>query len=296
VEIGAGGDYSCARTTTGEVWCWGNAQPVPGWPETQRTPAKVALSAPARSLAIGRRHACVVDHEGRAHCWGWNVDGETGTGASGLEASMVAAPTPVETDARFTMLSAGLGTTCGVTVEGGVLCWGSNIDGILGPDAPDRCGDVGPIPCATRPVRVAIPVRVQQVSAGSSHACALGETGVLYCWGANSAGQVGAYGAGVPLVRTPSAVALPRSGSFVSVSSGGLHTCALATTRRVYCWGSDQLNFGDELEEAAVAPRVAAGGTQFMAISTGMVHACGLDTRGRLLCWGNTILGALGVR
>jgi hypothetical protein len=58
-------------------------------------------------LSVGRRHACFLDRERRAHCWGFNVDGETGTGTAGIEAAMIAAPTPVVGDHRFQSLSAG---------------------------------------------------------------------------------------------------------------------------------------------------------------------------------------------
>jgi alpha-tubulin suppressor-like RCC1 family protein len=278
------------------VYCWGHSQAVPGWPETPDVPVRVPFDGAVRFLTVGRRHACLLDGEGKAHCWGFNVDGETGTGTGGIDGPMVAAPSPVATDQRFRMLSAGMGFTCGVTVEGDVLCWGSNIDWIIGPEAPDRCGDVTPIPCTKRPVAVPLPEPATMVSSGTGHACAVTVGGTVLCWGSNGAGQVGAYNAAVPRVRAPAAVSVPRSGPFVAVSSGGILTCALANSRKVYCWGADQLHLGEDIDPTAVGPRVAAGGTQFRSISAGSLHACGIDTRGRVLCWGDTIRGALGAR
>lgn len=295
-QIGAGGDYTCGLTTGGDLYCWGKAQPVPGWPETQWVPAKVALQAPARSLAVGRRHACILDGEGRALCWGWNVDGESGTGTSGLQASMLATPTPVDSDSRFTLLSAGLDFTCGVTTSGGVECWGTNIDGVMGPSARDHCGDVGPISCATRPVSVAMPEPITQVSSGGRHACVLGVSGAVYCWGANGTGQAGSYARGANTLAMPTAVAVPRVSRFIALSSGGVQTCALAESHRGFCWGGDQLSVGDDLHPDDVAPRPAADGARLVAIATGLTFACALDGGRRLLCWGDTILGALGIR
>jgi alpha-tubulin suppressor-like RCC1 family protein len=296
VDIAAGGDFTCARSVDHQLSCWGKSQAVPGWPEVQRTPVPVPHDGEVRAITVGRRHACTLDAEGRARCWGFNVDGETGTGSGGVDAPLIATPTPVATEERFAMLSAGMGFTCGITIDGAMLCWGSNIDGILGAEAPDRCGDVTPIPCATRPVRIPMPDRATQVSSGTGHACAVTVVGAVYCWGANGAGQAGAYSAAVPIIRTPTAVTIPWSGPFVSVAAGGILTCAMASSGRVYCWGADQLSLGENIQPESVEPRTAAEGMQFRMVSTGLMHACGIDTRGRLQCWGDTIKGALGVR
>jgi alpha-tubulin suppressor-like RCC1 family protein len=291
VDVAAGGDFSCGRTASGRVYCWGAERVVPGWPQVSTVPREVALVSPAVSLAAGRRHACVLDQMGHAYCWGWNVDGETGTGTSGIAASMVASPTRVETNATFASLSAGLGFTCGVTTDFRVMCWGSNVDRIIGPRVWDQCGDVNPIPCAARPMEVAMPERMKQVSAGSTHACALSESGRVFCWGANGSGQVGAHGPGVPMVLTPAEVVIARAGAFTAVTTGGTNSCVLSVSRRAYCWGAYSHTDAEALE-----PSVAAGGTPFIAVSAGQAHACGLDAGGRVLCWGDTVLGALGIR
>lgn len=296
VDIAAGGAFSCARTADGRVLCWGGERVVPGWPQVSERPREVKVARPATLLTAGRRHACILDDDGQAWCWGWNVDGETGTGTSGIGASIVPTPTKVETSATFSTLSAGLGFTCGVTSDARVMCWGSNVDGVIGPRVFDRCGDVNPVPCAARPLELQMPERIKQVSAGSTHACALTERGRVFCWGANGAGQVGAHGPGVPQILTPAEVVIARSGEFRSVTSGGTNSCAVTASRRVFCWGAYDHAANFVADGEALAPAVAAGGTQFTAVSAGGAHACGLDTRGRVLCWGDTILGALGIR
>lgn len=291
VAIAAGGDFSCALDATGDVYCWGNARTVPGWPAISKAPRKVTVSTPARAITAGRRHACILDREHRAWCWGWNVDGETGTGSGGVHVSMIPEPALVSTTERFSAISAGLGFTCGVTLTGNVLCWGSNVDGIIGQDARERCGEVSPIPCATSPVAVPFPERVVQLSSGTGHACAGSRSGAVYCWGDNGAGQAGAFGSGVPSVRVPTRVRLPRNDAVAVIASGGVLSCALTVRRTAYCWGSDMVDVWDHEH---LAPRIVAARTQLRSISVGQLHGCGLDLNGRLLCWGDTVLGALG--
>jgi alpha-tubulin suppressor-like RCC1 family protein len=295
-EVAAGGAYACARTAGGEVHCWGSERTVPGWPHQPEGPVRVMLDQPATSVTAGRRHACVLDTAGVASCWGWNVDGETGIGVSGLDQSMVPRPSPVLSESRFTSLSAGFGFTCGVTTDATVACWGSNVDYVLGETAPERCGDVGSVPCASRPVPIPLPERITNVSSGAGHACALGEREGVYCWGANASGQAGVFHTDAPFVRAPAAVTLPVQGRIVSLSSGGMQTCALTSTRRVYCWGADNMSYSQKMSRSDQAPRLAARGTPLIAVSTGQVHTCALDTSRRLRCWGDTILGALGIR
>lgn len=296
VDVSAGQDYTCALSTAWALYCWGDARTVPGWPQMAAEPVRVPFARPVRHVAAGRRHACLLDEDGQASCWGWNVDGETGTGAAGTASSMVAGPTPVVTDERFGGLSAGLGFTCGVSKRHTLHCWGSNVSWVVGTGALQLCGEVASVPCAPKPVELVMPGPVASVSAGSGHACIITVLGTLYCWGGNGSGQIGSFGPGVPMVREPTLVTIPRSGRLLEVASGGIHTCARAENRKIYCWGSDALSRVDDTREEDFLPRVAAGGTLFMSVTSGDEHTCALDTKGRALCWGDTIMGALGAQ
>jgi alpha-tubulin suppressor-like RCC1 family protein len=236
----------------------------------------------------------MLDRVGKAACWGWNVDGETGTGTAGVDASMVATPTPVAGDHTFRALSAGAGFTCGLTTASEVLCWGSNVDGVLGESAKDRCGDVGPIPCSMTPVLITR--RATAISAGTSHACTISTEG-LHCWGSNVAGQLGFYDAKSPIIITPRRVVLEGAVRLGVVASGGIQSCGLTEDGRLFCWGADAKTFGDPANWANdLRPRQVAEEMRFSAVSVGQVHLCALDRAGRVHCWGDTMLGALGAR
>jgi alpha-tubulin suppressor-like RCC1 family protein len=54
----------------------------------------------------------------------------------------------------------------------------------------------------------------------------------LRCFGANDAGQLGVDGASGPEPRQV-------AGSWLAVSTGAEHTCAIAGDRTVRCWGAN---------------------------------------------------------
>jgi hypothetical protein len=76
-------------------------------------------------------HTCeLLASGGLAQCWGYNVDGEVGTGAK--SASPVATPTTVVGLSGAVALSAGTDHTCALLGDGSVYCWGYNGEGALG--------------------------------------------------------------------------------------------------------------------------------------------------------------------
>jgi len=119
---------SCAITVGGELWCWGE------------TPRRVTVPGEAASVALGEQHTCVLTMTGEAHCLGVNDHGALGTGNTGEpETDFV----PVTGGLRFITLSAGRDTTCGLTGEGALYCWGSNEFGQLG--TGDRLHRASPV-------------------------------------------------------------------------------------------------------------------------------------------------------
>ena len=84
-------------------------------------------------------------------------------------------------------------SVCGLTVDGQVLC-DASLDGGLVDSAgrrrvlPPTCRDRGCLLPLAMPGEMP---RATSVTTGSSHACALANGGVAYCWGRNHFGQVG---------------------------------------------------------------------------------------------------------
>lgn len=124
------------------------------------------------------------------------------------------------------------------------------------------------------------------VSAGDAHACGIVD-GTVWCWGDNSAGQLGhASGPGPAPVQSTL--------SFKAVSAGGEHTCAIATDDRLYCWGGNsfgQLGIGSR--QASSSP-ARVGTFDVRIVDASAEHTCAITTAGQAYCWGNGADGRLG--
>jgi alpha-tubulin suppressor-like RCC1 family protein len=236
--------------------------------------------APARenALAVGFQHACALDVDGVAYCWGSNDSGQLGTG----DLTVRTTPSPVVGDHRFMTITAGASTTCALTAEGAAYCWGMNSRG--------QVGD-GTLVDHTAPQRVSGELRFLEIHAGHEFVCARADGGAAYCWGDNHMGQTGNTGGG--LVQAPTRVA--GSVSFASVTAGLLQACGLTSDGEAYCWGDGQSgSLGNGSRETRTEPTPVSGGHRFASLATGATTTCGITTGGETLCWGTDLYGSLG--
>ena len=145
------------------------------------------------------------------------------------------------------------------------------------------------------------------VTAGGTHTCALLDTGVVNCWGANAYGQLGngsTDDAGTnrdspttaSLIPTKVPVQLPESAT--ALTAGEFHTCALLDTGAVNCWGSNsygQLGFGIVTSnEVLPAPPDLPFNTTTTVVAAGKLHTCAVLSTGAAYCWGAHAQGQLG--
>lgn len=252
VSLGGGWFHTCGVTASGEILCWGyngagqigdgtsgaeeEADALRPWPVRAESDADFV------DVSGGYAHTCGLTVDGRAICWGGNLEGEVGDGTQ----EMRAVPTPVEGEHRFSALQAGGASchyhTCGLTTDGSTYCWGRNYaagssERFLATPTPIN-GDPG----------------FQSVSVGGYVVCGLTPEGELFCWGDGNQGQMGNGTAGWTSLPTPIRPDL----RFASVKSGGAHTCAATVDGPVYCWGSNergQLGSGEASRTGWTVPR-----------------------------------------
>lgn len=238
VAIAAGGFHTCALRTDGVVFCWGandDGQLGLGFSGPgSAVPAPVRSSQRFSSIAAGGRGTCARLADGSPYCWG--ATWVSRQGATEVTRAQDA-PARIGQSPPFRTLAVGEVTTCGVTADAAAYCWQANPSGTLGD---------GSTTGSTTPVAVRFTGGLVSVSVGRSHACAVAATGRAYCWGADNAGQLGVSAATlntrcVLAAVTCGTVPVVVNGwrSFRDVSAGqGDHTCALALSGSVYCWGA----------------------------------------------------------
>jgi alpha-tubulin suppressor-like RCC1 family protein len=114
----------------------------------------------------------------------------------------------------------------------------------------------------------------------------------VWCWGVNESGQLG-IGTTID-AATP--VRVQASGqSFTMASSGGRHSCALATDGHAWCWGAnDAGQLGTGALTASLVPIAVTGGLTFTTLSAGNSHTCGIVSGGAMYCWGSNTYGQVG--
>src|ERR1700760_2592533 len=121
---------------------------------------------------------------------------------------------------------------------------------------------------------------VQQLSAGSTHTCAVMADSTVECWGDNSSFQLGNAVLGdspFPLpVRALDAQSPPLR-DIVAVGAGDSFTCALQNGGSVFCWGDNTFgNLGDGSGMISAMPTKVRLSTRARAIAVGRSHACAL--------------------
>lgn len=283
-SVAASDAFSCALGRDGTVACWGqNGYGQIGdqsFGDRVLAPREVPLDRAVTTVDVGGSHACVLDEESRALCWGRNREGQLGDGLYGFYSAPVAVLGPFQ----FRELALGEQHSCGLLLDGRVMCWGSNENRQLG---------YAQLSSRNTPSFIQSTSTFTSVAAGADHTCALDPEGLAHCWGLNEDGQLGD---GSMVSRTkPEKVERPVT--FEAIAAGDSHTCALDRLGRAWCWGAndrDQLGDGSEVAFRSTPEQVTDVGASFASITAGADHTCARTEEGALYCWGAGSYGQLG--
>ena len=287
VAISVGNQHSCALLEIGDIACWGSnvLGRLGDGTETQRSvPTPVSgIQGTAVAITTGDYHSCALHSDGTGSCWGSNLKGELGNDGAG-NFSLI--PVPVlAPDTRFVVIDGGGSSTCGITSTREVRCWGNNDAGQLGDgtfiDKPT------PVPV------IGLNVETAALSLGDAHACALGQDGVVRCWGQNTFVQLG-YGNGLNEPIPHEVMALPPG--IQDIALGTEHSCAVSSSRGVLCWGRNENGqLGNGHTSDAEGPSDVIGLTEpVTSVSGGDLHTCVSLSDGSVRCWGDNYDTQLG--
>ena len=271
--------------------------------DAETAAATETIVEPTDQFVGGQLHTCaLLIDDGSVRCWGSGLNGRLGyanTNDIGDDETPASAGN-VNVGDTATAITAGQEHTCALIDGGKVRCWGNGASGRLG---YSNTNDIGDDETPTTAGDVNVGGTVTAISAGTSHTCALLDTGNVRCWGQGSVGRLGyANTNDIGDDENPVSAGDVNVGGTVSViAAGSTHTCALLTTGNVRCWGqssSGQLGYantniiGDD-ETPASAGDVNIGGTA-IAIGVAGNHTCALLDIGNVRCWGQGTSGKLG--
>ena len=202
---------------------------------------------------------------------------------SGAARSATAPPAVSAAAQPPSLLAAGGRHTCALTLTGGAYCWGANDRGQL--------GDGGSAVSRSVPATVTGMISFTALANGFAHSCALTRLGDVYCWGANTRGQLGE--ATTVGRNAPTRVAGPAT--YVAVTAGSAHSCAITTEHALQCWGAnDQGQLGNGSHESSPVPTRVEAPSALAMVAAGGQHTCAVADSGGLYCWGANTYGQLG--
>lgn len=193
VSISVGTNLSCAVTSGGSVYCWGQNQ-LGGLGDGTMINRDVPVQVPGISTAVavtsGTVHTCALLSDGTVKCWGGGAQGQLGNGTNtGIQLT----PVSVSGISTAVRISAGSFNTCAALADGTAKCWGYNGYGNLGDGTQTQ---------RNSPVTVSGLADAVSVTEGVNSACALRVGGGAKCWGSATMGQLG-YGATALMKTTP---------------------------------------------------------------------------------------------
>lgn len=243
-DLFIGGSTASAINRAGLVYRWGYNEfgELGDGSTNDQMETKAITGLPEKVTAIAESlapNACALTSSGDVYCWGYNKSGELGflssdTCREELE-TIPCAKTPQKVlglPAPAQAVSSGIAHHCALMVSGEIYCWGYNYAGALGDGTTDDH-------FTPRLVKGLPTERIERISAGGWHTCALTQTGVAYCWGRNDEGQLGVGRRDIDKPQTIPQTVLGINEALTAISASKEHTCALAASGTVYCWGSN---------------------------------------------------------
>lgn len=207
-NLAVGLEHACVLLESGAVKCWGdNEKGQLGLGDIEprgddpgemgdELPALDLGSSAVVGLTAGGYHTCATFEDRSVKCWGANDGGQLGLGDTNHrgdepgEMGTALQAVQLPTGERAADAVAGGLSTCVVTEQGHVVCWGNNSVEQLGHDG-DNVGD--------EPEEMGdnlLPVDLGGATAtaslvGGVHACAVLTDGSTKCWTSNVLGQLG---------------------------------------------------------------------------------------------------------
>lgn len=268
-------------------------------------------------VAVGGYHQCVLFENGKMKCWGFNNWGQLGYGDTkerGATAETMGKNLPfVNLGSNFFVkkIYAEGGSTCALSSQGLLKCWGYNGLGNLG---YNHMRDIGTLPNQMGSQLPALDFRdknnkvlqLHDFYFGADSACAIFKNGESRCWGSNSLGQLGIGVSNSTVLQTSKLK--PRISENVRFFvTAHYHACAVTISNKLFCFGANtygQIGIGNpslvsvgSTPESMTSLKPVDLGTdkEITQVLLGAYHTCAVFKDGNFKCFGDNSYGELGL-
>ena len=264
--IAAGGGHSLALCADGTLAAWGaNSSGQLGNNSTSGSKIPVLVNTSGIlagrmvvAIAAGYSHSLALCADGTLAAWGYNYDGQLGTGTNTRSSVPVAiATTGVLAGKTVVEIAAGNSHCLVLCADGTLAAWGGNGSGQLG----NGNNTSSNVPVAVTTTGILAGRTAVAIAAGSAMSRVLCADGRLAAWGAALLGDGGSGASNVPV-----AVATSGTGSgkiFAALGRGSVasHSAAMLALPP----SSNSTLSGLALNRGALTTAVAAGITSYVA-------------------------------
>ncbi|WP_338636568.1 hypothetical protein [Spirobacillus cienkowskii] len=261
------------------------------FPETTFKDNSPIVPFKVEKVVVGTKHICLIrSFDNALFCSGDNSYGQLGNSNYNstnllkefeevkINKVSIVNENEQETKIKFKDIALTFNTTCALTEDNDVYCFGSNNFGELGVKK-------GLFNSVSTPQKIEN-FKLENIYGGLNHFCGFGvtnQTSKLYCWGDNTFGQT------TKSFRNNKPVEIENSEEFKFVSVGDNITCALNNNNELACFGSNETQIISENPEILYTsvPIPVKSETKFLSITVGNTEICGITKENNaLMCWG----------
>ncbi|XP_015109567.1 secretion-regulating guanine nucleotide exchange factor [Diachasma alloeum] len=231
-----------------------------------------------KDVACGWDSSIALADNGQVYTWGSNCFGQLGRSAS----EWTSVPDKIDIASRVKRIAMGLRHSILLTEDGCLLVAGAGSKFQLGIiDANDetvrQAGAFLSVPGISG---------INDISCGQYFSTAVGNEGVIYTWGDNKWGQLGADVNGVKSQKVPLQLSREIEG-IKTLRCGWTHTGVLTRDGQVFTWGRNTYGqLGHSRQDSPWIPRHLSGLREIEQLEIGSEHNIALNTKGDIFSWG----------
>ncbi len=312
LSLSVHGHYVIATDASGSMFGWGRntyGQLGIGTNENQDGPISLNGQFPLLDqetideIITGESHAFALTSQSRLFAWGYNAQGQLGTGDNINRFSPVDITTSFSLDSNDFIISVSAGGNHSVvaTDKGRVFTFGHNTYGQLGNGTNTHSHLPFEI---TSNFSLSEEDQIESVHTGHSFSLAISKSGRIFTWGNNNDGQLGDNSRNGRTLPFDITIGLMFQGDETvhNLQTGRHHVTLLTTHGRVLAWGSasdGQIGYGVSGTRILLPYDITSRfnlsiDETIIMISTRDVHVMALTSTGRIFAWGNNRHGQIG--